>query len=72
MTYETQLTELAEKMAREHYGSPAKAWEIKIMRPLAAIALAFAADVVRKSISHYTEGIIINNLTELGLIPDIN
>jgi hypothetical protein len=78
MTYDTQLTELAGKMAREQYPEYEKRLRfrqreyIESMRPLAAIALAFAAEKVRKSISHYTEGIIINNLTELGLIPDIN
>jgi hypothetical protein len=50
MTYETQLTELAEKMARKHYGhhySEGNTAYISIMRPLAAIALAFAAEKVK-------------------------
>jgi hypothetical protein len=54
MTYETQLTELAEKMAREQYPEYEKRLRfrqleyIETMRPLAAIALAFAAEKIKQ------------------------
>ena len=74
MNYENQLTELAERMAREYYGSPAKAWEIKTMRPLAAIALAFTADKVQGfgNCPCTSNNDIETYLQSTGLIPDIN
>jgi hypothetical protein len=74
MNYETQLTELAEKMAREHFGAfyTTNHVYIEMCRPFAAIALAFTAEKVRKSLIDHNEpnddaieGYLINS----GLIP---
>jgi len=76
MTYETQLTELAEKMAREHFGAfyTTKHIYIEMFRPLAAIALAFAAEKVQGfgNCPCTSNDDIETYLQSTGLIPDIN
>lgn len=69
MTYEEQVTELAEKMARELYELPLMRSEIESMRPVAVIALAFTAQKVRETYKNYDERFIIGTLQSLGLIP---
>ena len=72
MTYENQLTELAERMAREHFGAfyTTKHIYIEMFRPLAAIALAFAAEQIRYALTISGELFDIEEyLQSLGLIP---
>jgi len=76
MNYENQLKELSEKMAREQYPEYDNRFRfrqleyIESMRPLAVIALAFAAQKVRVTLmaASYSEE-IEPYLQSLGLIP---
>ena len=70
MTYENQLKELAEKMAREHFGAFYTTNHVytDMFRPLAAIALAFTADKVKEALNIQPDEWVEQYLKHKGFI----